>query len=259
MKEITQQILTGERALYDTHDAKISYCTFENGESPLKESSNLEIDNCLFKWKYPFWYTDNVKVTRSAFFDMARAGIWYVNDFTMEDTIVEAPKNFRRVDGLVLKNVNIPNAAETLWNCRNVKMEKVTACGDYFAMNSTEMEIDGLVLDGNYSFDGGRNIVVRNSRLLSKDAFWNADKAVHFFCFGGLCFWISFACRTKTISRIWIPVFITSFYGFIDEIHQSFVPGRSCSVFDWIADTSGAIFGAVLFVFMAAKLSKAKK
>ncbi|MCI6441919.1 VanZ family protein [Treponema sp.] len=90
-------------------------------------------------------------------------------------------------------------------------------------------------------------------------SFWNADKAVHFFCFGGLCFWISFACRTKTISRIWIPVFITSFYGFIDEIHQSFVPGRSCSVFDWIADTSGAIFGAVLFVFMAAKLSKAKK
>ena len=175
MKEITQQILTGERALYDTHDAKISYCTFENGESPLKESSNLEIDNCLFKWKYPFWYTDNVKVTRSAFFDMARAGIWYVNDFTREDTIVEAPKNFRRVDGLVLKNVNIPNAAETLWNCRNVKMEKVTACGDYFAMNSTDMEIDGLVLDGNYSFDGGRNIVVRNSRLLSKDAFWNAE------------------------------------------------------------------------------------
>lgn len=90
-------------------------------------------------------------------------------------------------------------------------------------------------------------------------SFWNADKAVHFFCFGGLCFWISFACRTKTFSRVWIPVIITSFYGIIDEIHQSFVPGRSCSVFDWIADTSGAIFGAVLFVFMAAKLSKAKK
>ncbi len=175
MKEITQQILTGERALFDTHDAKISYCTFENGESPLKESSNLEVDNCLFKWKYPFWYTNNIKVTNSALFDMARAGIWYVKDFTMENTVVEAPKNFRRVDGLVLKNVNIPNAEETLWNCRNVKMNNVAARGDYFAMNSTDMEIDGLVLDGNYSFDGGRNIVVRNSKLLSKDAFWNAD------------------------------------------------------------------------------------
>lgn len=175
MKEITQQILTGERALYETHDAKITYCTFENGESPLKESSNLEVDNCLFKWKYPFWYTQHVKVTNSALFDMARAGIWYVEDFTMEDTVVEAPKNFRRVNGLVLKNVNLPNAAETLWQCKNVKLQNVTAKGDYFAMNSTDLEIENLTLTGNYSFDGGKNIVVRNSRLLSKDAFWNAE------------------------------------------------------------------------------------
>lgn len=175
MKKITQQILTGERALYETHDAKITYCTFENGESPLKESSNLEVDNCLFKWKYPFWYTQHVKVTNSALFDMARAGIWYVEDFTMEDTVVEAPKNFRRVNGLVLKNVNLPNAAETLWQCKNVKLQNVTAKGDYFAMNSTDLEIENLTLTGNYSFDGGKNIVVRNSRLLSKDAFWNAE------------------------------------------------------------------------------------
>ena len=175
MKEITQQIFTGERALYETHDAKITYCTFENGESPLKESSNLEVDNCLFKWKYPFWYTQHVKVTNSALFDMARAGIWYVEDFTMEDTVVEAPKNFRRVNGLVLKNVNLPNAAETLWQCKNVKLQNVTAKGDYFAMNSTDLEIENLTLTGNYSFDGGKNIVVRNSRLLSKDAFWNAE------------------------------------------------------------------------------------
>lgn len=175
MKKITQQILTGERALYETHGAKITYCTFENGESPLKESNNLEVDNCLFKWKYPFWYTQHVKVTNSALFDMARAGIWYVEDFTMEDTVVEAPKNFRRVNGLVLKNVNLPNAAETLWQCKNVKLQNVTAKGDYFAMNSTDLEIENLTLTGNYSFDGGKNIVVRNSRLLSKDAFWNAE------------------------------------------------------------------------------------
>ena len=33
--------------------------------------------------------------------------------------------------------------------------------------------MDGLELDGNYSFDGGSDIVVRDSRLISKDAFWN--------------------------------------------------------------------------------------
>lgn len=175
MNEISEQILTGERALYNTHDAKISYCTFENGESPLKESSNLIIENCLFKWKYPFWYASNIQVRNSTWFDMARAGVWYVKNISVEDCAIEAPKNFRRVDGCVLKNVSLPNASETLWNCRNVTMKDVNARGDYFAMNSTDMEIDNLTLHGNYSFDGGKNIVVRNSRLLSKDAFWNAE------------------------------------------------------------------------------------
>ena len=37
------------------------------------------------------------------------------------------------------------------------------------------MDIDGLELDGNYSFDGAKNIRIKNSRLLSKDAFWNSE------------------------------------------------------------------------------------
>lgn len=175
MQEINQQILTGERALYDTHGARICYCTFENGESPLKESSDLEIDNCLFKWKYPLWYTKNVKLTNCSLFDMARAGIWYVDQISVSDTVIEAPKNFRRARGVALKNVDMPNAAETLWNCEDIRMEQVTARGDYFAMNSKNIQAERFTLVGNYSFDGGRNIEIRNSRLLSKDAFWNAE------------------------------------------------------------------------------------
>ena len=41
-------------------------------------------------------------------------------------------------------------------------------------MNSSFMEFDGLELVGDYSFDGAKNVVIRNSRLLSKDAFWNS-------------------------------------------------------------------------------------
>lgn len=175
MKEFSQQILTGERALYDTHDAHISYCTFENGESPLKESSELKIEHSLFKWKYPLWYTKNVSLDHCALFDMARAGIWYVDNISVTDTVIEAPKNFRRVNGLVMKNVDIPNASETLWNCNQIEMEQVTVRGDYFAMNSKNIKANHLTLVGNYSFDGGENIEIYNSRLLSKDAFWNVD------------------------------------------------------------------------------------
>ena len=51
----------------------------------------------------------------------------------------------------------------------------MTAKGDYFAMNSADMDIDRLVLYGNYSFDGAKNTRIRHSRLLSKDAFWNSE------------------------------------------------------------------------------------
>lgn len=175
MKEINQQFLSGERALYGTHDARISYCTFADGESPLKESSNLEIDNCLFRWKYPLWYTQNVKMTNCSLFDMARAGIWYVENISVSDTVIEAPKNFRRVKGMKLHNVNLPNAAETMWNCSDIEMDHVTARGDYFAMNSSNIVARDFTLVGNYSFDGGSDIEIHNSRMLSKDAFWNAE------------------------------------------------------------------------------------
>ena len=106
---------------------------------------------------------------------MARAGVWYTNNVKVTNSIIEAPKNFRRCDGVELSNVFFPDAAETLWHCKNVKLNNIQAKGNYFAMNTTDMEIDNLSLDGNYPFDGGQNITVKNSRLLSKDAFWNAE------------------------------------------------------------------------------------
>ena len=55
-------------------------------------------------------------------------------------------------------------------------MNAVTALeGDYFAMNSRNMEINGLTLHGNYSFDGAQNVTIRSSKIYSKDAFWNSE------------------------------------------------------------------------------------
>ena len=56
-----------------------------------------------------------------------------------------------------------------------MKMEQVTARGDYFAMNSQNLTIDGFTLVGNYSFDGVKNVEIRHAKLLSKDAFWNSE------------------------------------------------------------------------------------
>jgi hypothetical protein len=174
-KELRQEFLTGERALFQGKDLRIYDTIFADGESPLKESAGIELYNSMFKWKYPLWYSHDITLRDCTLFSGARAGIWYTDRLTAKDTMIEAPKAFRRCNDITLEHVSFPDAAETLWNCSGVKLDHVLAKGDYFAMNSSNMEIDGLELYGNYSFDGGRNIVIRNSKLLSKDAFWNSE------------------------------------------------------------------------------------
>ncbi|MBR1650348.1 MAG: DUF3737 family protein [Lachnospiraceae bacterium] len=175
MQNVTRENLFGERALFNSNDLHITECVFDNGESPLKESSNIEIDECLFRWKYPLWYCNNIKADRCTFFDMARAGIWYTKNVEVKNTVYQAPKGFRRCDNLTLENIAFTHAQETLWSCNDVKIKDVTVKGDYFAMNCSNMEINNLTLDGNYSFDGVKNMTIRNSHLISKDAFWNTE------------------------------------------------------------------------------------
>ena len=175
MKEIRQEYLTGERALFNGENLKIYDTIFADGESPLKESHDIELYGSMFKWKYPLWYCKNITAEDCTWFEMGRAGVWYTDKITVKNAVIEAPKNFRRCHGVTLQNVNFPNAAETLWNCEDVIMEQVTARGDYFAMNSRNMKLRYFHLVGNYSFDGVKNMEIHNARLLSKDAFWNSE------------------------------------------------------------------------------------
>lgn len=174
-KVIRQEFLTGERALFRQENTDIYDTIFDDGESPLKESRGIALYGSMFKWKYPLWYAKDIHATDCTWFDMARAGVWYSDDVTVDNALIEAPKNFRRCNNLTLNNVTFVDAAETLWSCNNVKLNNVTAKGDYFAMNTNNVRIDGFKLVGNYSFDGCRNVEIHGANMLSKDSFWNTD------------------------------------------------------------------------------------
>lgn len=178
MKRIENEVLTGERALFQANGLEIEDTIFADGESALKHGENINAVNTMYKWKYPFWYAKNVNVKDSTFFEMARSGLWYGKNITIEDTMVEAPKEFRRCDGVNLKNVSIPNANETFWMCKNIRLENVVAKGTYFGLNSENVYLDRLNLYGDYCFDGGKNIEGHNCKLLSKDSFWNTENVL---------------------------------------------------------------------------------
>ena len=50
--------------------------------------------------------------------------------------------------------------------------------------------------------------------------------------------------------QIQTATLIASLYGFSDEFHQSFVPGRQADVWDWVADTTGALLAASLLAWL---------
>lgn len=173
--EFHQQNFGGERALFQAKNLKLYDCTFENGESPLKESSDVEIFGSFFKWRYPVWYAQNIKLQNCFLTENTRAGFWYCKDIFIENTLIDSPKNFRRAENLQLKNVTLKNAAETFWHCKNISLENVIANGDYFAMNSENLTIRNLILNGHYSFDGVKNVEIHDSQFITKDCFWNSE------------------------------------------------------------------------------------
>ncbi|TCD55050.1 DUF3737 family protein [Alloscardovia theropitheci] len=166
---------TGERALFKTHDAHIEHSTFDDGESPLKESDELTISDTTFGWKYPLWYCRNVSLSHSTLLETARSGIWYTHNISIDNSAINAPKTFRKSSHITIANSSIPYADETLWNCSDITMTNVNVRGDYFGMNSSNINLDNVKIDGNYAFDGGKNIVIRNSHLATKDALWNTE------------------------------------------------------------------------------------
>lgn len=80
---------------------------------------------------------------------------------------------------------------------------------------------------------------------------WNFDKLLHlvaYFVYGFLL--LIFMIGNFNISKLKL-LLVTLFVGLIfaasDEIHQSFVPGRTASIYDFIADAIGILISLLLF------------
>jgi len=78
------------------------------------------------------------------------------------------------------------------------------------------------------------------------------DKLAHLGVYGCLGFLTYFAFRYQhrfpVLARLTFlsAILACSLYGATDEIHQLWVPGRTCDIWDWTADTVGGILGASL-------------
>lgn len=74
------------------------------------------------------------------------------------------------------------------------------------------------------------------------------DKLIHALIYAALGFglvWAFRATRLRCSSHLlWIAALVGTLYGVTDEIHQHFVPGRTPSIADVLADGAGSFVGA---------------
>lgn len=176
MNIITNKIFGGERPLFAIHDTRLENVTIDEGESGIKCCHDIEVHNCHFIGKYPLWHVDHSVITDSHFEVGSRSAIWYSNDMTMRDCIIDAPKFFREMDGLDIQRVKILDADETFWKVRNLRLRDVELHdGTYPFMFCENVDVQGLVSDSKYVFQYVRNAVIRNARIVTKDAFWETE------------------------------------------------------------------------------------
>ena len=88
-----------------------------------------------------------------------------------------------------------------------------------------------------------------SSRQIAIHAPAGSDKVAHFLVYALLAALLRRAfgpgLRWPVAATVAAAAIATA-YGAIDEVHQSFVPGRSATVADGVADAAGAIIGAWL-------------
>ena len=179
MELIKDQSFGGERPLFGLQDTRLENVTITEGESGIKCCKNIEADGCRFIGKYPCWHVDGSIITNCHFEVGARSAIWYSNDMTMRDTVIDGPKLFREMKNLTLENVVINDADETFWGIdgltvRNVRLHD----GTYPFMHSNNIYVDHLESDSKYVFQYCKNVEVHHAHIVTKDSFWECENVV---------------------------------------------------------------------------------
>ena len=176
MMIIEKQAFDEERALYGREGIVLRDCAFDgpaDGESALKESRDIQAQNCFFNLRYPFWHAQNLKISDSEMTPLCRAALWYSSDIEITGSKLHGIKALRECEQVTMKDCRIISP-EFGWSTRNLKMEDTRAESEYFMMRAEDLTFRRVRLQGKYSFQYIQNALFEDCELDTKDAFWHA-------------------------------------------------------------------------------------
>ncbi len=180
MKQYLNQKFDEERALYGSDGVEVKECQFDgpaDGESAFKECKNVEVKDCYFNLRYPFWHDTNLKISGAEMTQNCRAALWYSDDIEIKDTKMHGIKALRECSNVNINGCDIISP-EFGWFTRKIDMKDTTVEGEYFMMRSQGLHFQNVKLKGKYSFQYIEDSVFENCDFDTKDAFWHAKNVV---------------------------------------------------------------------------------
>ncbi|MBQ2735177.1 MAG: DUF3737 family protein [Clostridia bacterium] len=175
-KKMENQRFGDERALYESHGVWLKNCAFdgeEDGESALKESSDILVQDTFCNLRYPFWHDDRLTIEHCEMTPLCRAALWYSNDVTIKSSKLHGIKALRECNRVTMEGCDVLSA-EFGWSVSDVTMKDCTAEGEYFMMRVKNFSFNNVRFQGKYSFQYSENGLLENCELNTKDAFWHA-------------------------------------------------------------------------------------
>lgn len=176
MTIIQDQTFDKERELYGIHDTFIKHCTFDgpaDGESALKECSDVRVEDSFFDLRYSLWHDHGLVLKDCTLTENCRAALWYDEDVTVTDSKLHGIKAFRECQNVRLENCEIISD-EFGWFSDNISFENCTAESKYFLMKNHGVRAKNLEMSAKYSLQYIEDGLFEDCVIDSKDAFWHA-------------------------------------------------------------------------------------
>ncbi len=176
MRRVERERFPNERDLYGSDGLYLKSCAFdgeEDGESALKESRNIVLEDCFLNLRYPLWHDENVKLMRAEMTQNCRAALWYTHNVTIGESKLQGIKAVRECVNVCVRDTDVVSP-EFGWKSRTLVFERCAIESEYAFLLSADLTLRNTEFSGKYSFQYVENAVIEDCRLDTKDAFWHA-------------------------------------------------------------------------------------
>ncbi len=177
MKLIENKNFPHERDLYGVKDIHLKNCTFdgvEDGESALKEATNVKLESCIMNLRYPLWHDDGVELFDVTMTEKCRAALWYTNHIVIDKSNLLGIKALRECNYIKIQNTKVVSP-EFGWKSHDIVVADSELQSEYVFLMASKIALNNVKYKGKYSFQYVENLTIENSILDTKDAFWHSN------------------------------------------------------------------------------------